>query len=231
MDYRENVVDGLKKETRLRVWVAIFYPESTKPDWEKIWSDNYIKAAVSPVHDRDIYDEDEEEHKAGEFKKAHRHVVFQFSGSKSFNQVWDILKLIALDTAHCPPPQIPHGDICQCVQYLVHYNHKNKAPYLRSDIVSINGFDTDRYFRLNSEQEDELFTALRQYIIDNNVYEYWDLFQCLGISRYRATIYDELYRYARSHTILITALLKSRKFYSVNKARDRIESEIKERWS
>lgn len=231
MEFRENVIDGLKKETRLRVWVAIFYPESIKLDWEKIWSDNYIKAAVSPVHDRDIYDSDAEDHKAGDFKKAHRHVVFQFSGSKSFNQVWDILKLIALDPAHCPPPQIPHGDICQCVQYLVHYNHKDKAQYLRSDIVSINGFDTDRYFRLNSEQEDQLFTALRQYIIDNNIYEYWDLFQCLDISRFRATIYDELYRYSRNHTILITALLKSRKYYSENSARDRINDDIKERWN
>lgn len=229
MEYRETV-DALKKDSRLRVWVAIFYPESTKPDWEKIWSDAFVKCSVSPVHDRDIWEEDGEDHKAGDFKKPHRHVVFQFSGSKSFNQVWDILKMIALDPNHCPPPKIPYGDISQAVQYHVHYNDKSKAQYLRSDIVSINGFDVDRYFRLNSEQEDQLFSALLDYITDNNIKEYWDLFQCLGISRFRGTIYDELYRYVRNHTILVNSLLKSRKYYTEEQYQQRKNKELKERF-
>lgn len=213
-----GVIQEVKKDKRLRVWVAIFYPESTKPEWEKIWADNFICAAVSPVHDRDIYDIDSEDHAAGEFKKPHRHVVFRFDGSKSFTQVWDILRLIAVDPEHCPPPQIPHGDIQACTQYLVHYNNKDKAQYLRSDIISINGFDVNRYFRLNSEQEDLLFTELIRYIETNCIFEYWDLFKKLNFSSKRDVIYEELFRYSRQHTILVTALLSSRRnMYKTNK--------------
>lgn len=210
-DHMPDQLEEVKKETRLRVWIAEFYPESTKPDWEKIWSDNFICAAVSPVHDRDVWEDDTEDHACGELKKAHRHVVFRFSGSKSFMQVWEILKLISLNDK-CPPPQIPHGDITACVQYLVHYNHKNKAQYLISDIISLNGFDYQRYFKLNFEQEGLLFDALMDFIDNNKIIEYWVLMKLLRDKQHESVTYEEMYRYSRSHTILLSALVKSRKY-------------------
>lgn len=219
---------NLKKETRLRVWCAIFYPESSRPDWRKIWEDNFICAAVSPLHDRDVYEEDDEDdedesghgHVAGELKKPHYHVVFRFSGPKSFNQVWDILDMIYDPPAELKdkvssrsrPPQRPRGDIDKAVQYLVHYNHKNKAQYLQSDIIPINGFDVARYFRLNTEQEDNLVRVLGDFISNNNIFEYWDLlFIKLPQLLDKDPVYEELWRYSRSHTIMINSLLASRR--------------------
>lgn len=247
-----EVVSDLKNDARLRVWCGLFYEESTKKDWAKIWSENFVVACVSPLHDRDIYDSDEEDefggHKAGDFKKAHRHVVFRFSGSKSFRQVWDILQLISLPPEEriglnpeqieriknrkytCPPPQIPHGDIRAAVRYETHIDHKDKAQYLRSDIIAINGFDFEPYFRLNQEQEDIVFEALMDYISDNNITEYWDLLCCLRFSRFKASIYDDLFRFARTHTIVVKEMVKSRRFMGAEKIQLRHQSEIKERW-
>ena len=251
-DRGKEVVSEVQRETRLRVWCAIFYDESTRPDWAKIWADNFVVASVSPVHDRDVWDiEFDDEwghHEVGMYKKPHRHVVFRFSGSKSFYQVWDILQLISLPPEErkglnseqieriknrkytCPPPEIPKGDIQAAVQYHVHWNDKDKAQYLRSDIININGFDSERYFRLNAEQEDIVFVALMDYISDNNIVEYWDLLCCLRFSRFKASIYDDLFRFARTHTIVVKEMVKSRRFMGAEKIQLRHQSEIKERW-
>lgn len=226
----QETLDQIRKDLRLRVWKAIIYEESTKPDWEKLLSDMCICCAVSPPHDRDVWDTDGEDedgnktHVAGELKKSHRHIVMKFSGSKSFTQVWDILREIALDREHCPPPKKP-GDIEKEVQYLIHLNNKDKARYLRSGIISINGFDVDRYFRLNSEQEEMLFDALMQYIINENILEYWPLLNRMRILSKKEEIYEEIFRYCRTHTILITAMLKSRRFTQRDEAKITVELE------
>lgn len=249
---QSDVVSDLKQDARLRVWCGLFYEESTKKDWVKIWSDNFVVASVSPLHDRDIYDTEGDDefggHKAGDYKKPHRHVVFRFSGSKSFRQVWDILQLISLPPDErsgltpeqteriksrrytCPPPQIPHGDIRAVVRYATHVDHKDKAQYLRSDIININGFDSESYFRLNQEQEDIVFDALMDYISDNDINEYWDLLNCLRFSRFRASIYDDLFRFVRTHTICVKEMVRSRRYMGAEKIQIRHQSEIRERW-
>lgn len=192
----KDVVSNIERETRLRVWCGLFYEESTKKDWAKIWSDSFVICSVSPLHDRDVWDKEFDDewghHDIGDPKKPHRHVVFRFSGSKSFFQVWDILQLISLPVDErkglspeqieriknkkytCPRPEIPR-DIQGAVQYHIHRNDKDKAQYLQSDIIDINGFDSERYFRLNQEQEDIVFEALMDYISDNDITEYYDL--------------------------------------------------------
>lgn len=203
------------KTTNIRVWCGLFYPESTKPNWEQLLSDALIPCAVSPLHDKDVYENDEVDadgtikHRAGEFKKPHRHIVFQFGGPKSFKQVWDILRLIAVDPEHCPPPERPYTDIKHCVRYLTHYDHKNKAQYLRSDIVTITGFDAERYFRLNSEEETIVFDNIMDMIEAIQIGEYWDLMKRLRLLKTQKPIYEEMYIYARSHTIVLTSLLRS----------------------
>lgn len=251
---RENeVVSNLETDARLRIWCGIIYEEILRPDWVKIWSEAYVICSVSPLHDRDIFDSDKDDfwgsHKQGDLKKPHRHVVFRFSGSKSFRQVWDILQMVTLPleerpnitakqiekfkarTYTCPPPELPKGDIRAAVRYHIHKDHPDKAQYLKSDIISINGFDIEPYFRLNAEQEQIVFECLMDYITDNNITEYWDLLCCLRFSRFKASIYDELFNYSRTHTIVVKEMVRSRRFMGAEKIQLRHQSEIKERWS
>lgn len=212
--------EAKKEELRLRVWLAMVYEDSAKDNWQQILSDELlVKAAISPLHDRDVFDSDYEEdelgysHKAGDPKKPHYHVVFQFAGKKSYKQVDEIMDLITKEGCKHLHPKVPHGTCEEAVQYLIHKNHKNKAQYLKSGIVSLNGFDVERYFRLNEEQENELFCALRDYISENNIYNYWQLFEFLAVSMHRSALYEEMWTFCRKHTILVRNLLLDRAAY------------------
>ena len=207
-----------KGDARLKTWCALVYPESIKDDWIKMLSDNMIPCSISPVHDKDIFDEDiyasDGEtlvHKKGEQKKPHHHIVFSFSGTKSFSQVWDILKMISKDPAHCPPPQIPKGDTKSAVRYHTHVDHPDKAQYSEYSVIYLNGVDHAKYFRQNEEQEDALFCALVDYIEDKNITELYYLILCLKQSRDDDYIYDDMFRYVRKHTILVNSYISSRR--------------------
>lgn len=210
MDEINQSIEKVKRETRLRVWAGIFYPESTKPDWQKILQDNMIPAAISPLHDNDLYTDGD---KKGQKKKPHYHIVFRFSSVKSYSQVWDILKLMALDPAHCPPPERPYSDIDRLCQYLVHRNDPDKAQYSTQDIVCTGGFDVARYFRLHGESERLAFEALMSFIKDRNIVEYWILMEILIALSPDDPGIEDMFQYAATHTIQIVHLLSSRRNY------------------
>lgn len=208
-----SATDKVKRETRLRVWAGIFYPESTKSDWQRILQENMIPAAISPLHDRDKYIDGDNK---GELKKPHYHIVFRFSSVKSYSQVWDILKLIAVDPAHCPPPERPYSDIDRLCQYLVHRNDPDKAQYSTNDITTTGGFDVNRYFRLTGEVERQVFESVFSFIDDRNINEYWVLLQILIAMAPDDPGAVDMLQYTRSHTIQIVAMLNSRRNYLKN---------------
>lgn len=206
--YEKNKIESVekvKKETRLRVWAGIFYPDSTKPDWQRILNDNMIPAAISPLHDKDKYIDGPD---AGMFKKPHYHIVFRFSSVKSFIQVWEILKLISVD-GKCPPPERPYSDIDRLCQYLIHRNDPDKAQYAMSDIVTTGGFDIQRYFRLQGEAEEQAFFSLYDWIHDHNIIELWDLFGSLRAAANDDLAAEEILYFARTRTFITKSLVDS----------------------
>lgn len=206
------IPEELKLDARLRVWIAIHYPCSLVDDWQKRL-ENALICCCYCLHDRDVYEYDDPDRGKvkGELKDPHIHFVFRFSGSKSYKQVYNILKSITKEGCHCPPPEKPHSDVDHCVRYLVHFDHKEKAQYARSSIISLNGFDIDRYFRLNSEQTFELFRDLRKYILQRNINNYWSLFAALEMDFFKDPEFEELYRYCIQYTFRVNSLLKARK--------------------
>lgn len=79
---------------RGRVFAAILWQESAPENWRQIVQDMHVCCAVSPLHDRDVYDEDGEpdeagnpSHKEGDPKKPHWHLMWMFDGKKSVKQV------------------------------------------------------------------------------------------------------------------------------------------------
>lgn len=114
-----------KEKYRSRVHCLLLYPED-KTHFQAIEKirQSYDYALI--MHDRDYFTADDEkanpEHKEGQFKKAHYHVVLRFQQA-----VWS--------SAICKDLGIEHNyiEICKkfdsALQYLIHFNDSNKAEY------------------------------------------------------------------------------------------------------
>lgn len=83
------------------------------------------------LHDRDIWSADDEienpDHKAGEQKKAHWHIVLRFS-----NQCWNtaVCSRFGIEDRFCKK-----ADSCdEALEYLIHKNHPDKFQYHVDDV-------------------------------------------------------------------------------------------------
>lgn len=82
-------------------------------------------------HDKDTWTEADEkknpEHKQGELKKEHFHIVLRTS-----NATWNtaLCKELGIDEKFCEQAK----NIDNALQYLVHYNDKDKAPYTMDEV-------------------------------------------------------------------------------------------------
>ncbi|MFW7433984.1 Rep family protein [Vagococcus carniphilus] len=76
---------------RGRNWGIVVYPESLPENWKDIIRQEPI--AVSPLHDKDVNPD-------GEKKKSHYHLVLNYKGNKSFEQIDEIARSL-----RAPAPQ------------------------------------------------------------------------------------------------------------------------------
>lgn len=114
-----------KEKYRARVHMLMLYPdnESHLEAIDKI-TKSYDYAGVK--HDRDRWTEEDEKkdpkHKQGELKKEHYHFVLRTS-----NATWNtaLCKELGIEERFCE--QVKKFD--SALQYLLHYNDKDKAPY------------------------------------------------------------------------------------------------------
>lgn len=205
-----------------RVWCAEVYPESIKEDWIKILDHELIPCSISPVHNRDVFEEDVYDkegnlkHAAGELKKPHYHLVMQFSGKRTFESVWDMLKLVAKDGKSTPRPE-PARDVKSAVRYHTHIDHPEKAQYSEFDVTYLNGVEHSKYFKMNEQQEDDLVRKLMRYIRDNDINDYWILLESLMDAPDDDFNAYDLFTYARKHTILFNSMISSRRNYNIAK--------------
>lgn len=226
-DYRPiDEQDNKRQDAAKRVWNAMIYPESARPDWLQLIEEAGIRCAVSPLHDRDRFTqrdidnyEGDEKPEVGDLKKPHYHIVLSYTGKRRFSDVWDFIKTLYKDPATAPIPKLPRGDIRGAVRYLVHMDNKDKAQYSREDVKAICGFDVGLYFKLSEEEEDEVFDAIMQYVIDHGIVEYWDILFHLKLLKGRTNLYAEMYRYCRKHPNVIASMIKSRRYGYTNDKR------------
>lgn len=128
-----------------------------------------IDFAVSPLHDKDkwsVLDEKENpEHKAGEHKKEHYHVVLKFPSVKTVDQVQEILA-----DFHQPKVQVCNS-VGKYIQYFIHKNDPKKYQYNREDIESY-GIDIGEYLdavQLSKAEEHEAFQAIKDFMRKNEI--------------------------------------------------------------
>lgn len=154
-----------------------------------------LQCAVSPLHDRDLNAD-------GEPKKPHYHVILCYAGPTSYN----VVKALTNGKLGQTVPQ-PLEQIRGYYRYLTHDDNPEKAQYAKSDIVSVNGFDIRDFVELTKSEVDKIIGEIQSFIRENNILEYCDLLDIL----HDGDGLQDWYSVAISHTLLLTAYLRSRR--------------------
>lgn len=106
-----------------RKYVAVLYPEDPTHTaaMDKLLSGGYDYAAI--LHDSDVYEEDGKDHKKGDLKKPHWHVVIRFSP----NALWNTA--VAKDLGIEPNYLEKCRNLNRSLLYLVHRDNPEKFQY------------------------------------------------------------------------------------------------------
>lgn len=208
-------------EKRTRNWTFVFYPESTKEDWQDILGEKGLQICVSPLHDKDVYTKDvyytkdEGEHKvgelkhtAGELKKPHYHAVIVFDSVKSREQVQEIAQMIAKEGTTAPAVQYCMN-LRGSMRYLAHIDNPDKAQYEQSEIQCIGGIDWAYYAMSQADIEFDIrsrISAVLNLCAENKIGSFSSLVDCV-LERS-----PELFEVVRKNAYFFGQYLK-RKFY------------------
>lgn len=198
-----------------RLWKFLLYPESMKPNAFDILEASRFKIAISPLHCFDTWSHDDEEvingdHSEGEIKKPHYHIVLYSDSTKSYTQMLELAKSLALDPEHPVYPK-RGGDLRQAIRYLTHEDHRtSKYHYNPSEVTLLNGFDVSRFYLDTAEEDDFICQTIEDIIEDKHIIEYYSLIRCLrSVDDIRNIPAVEFYRYARKHTIYFNSYITS----------------------
>lgn len=151
-------------DDRTRVWTFCIYPDSQPDNWLELLQETRALGAVSPLHDKDINAD-------GTRKKPHRHVILTFEGKKSYVQIKRISDLVN----GCFPVKVESTQ--GLIRYFAHLDNPEKAQYSKEDIITLNGFNIDKYFKPSISAVNEIMLQMQDFILDNGITEYADLFK------------------------------------------------------
>ena len=163
-------------DNRTPNWSCIVYEDSLSKDYLAKLEETCVEICISPWHDMDRWtasDEQENpEHKEGELKKKHKHVVIMYGkgNKKSIEQVKEDFGF--LNGTNFKKVKSVSG----MIQYLDHRFCKTKHHYDERDIVSLNGFDYDEVVNLPSDKQTRIvLREMRVFCRDNEIFDFCDL--------------------------------------------------------
>ena len=181
-------------KARTRNWTFVIYPESVVSNWRDVLDDEHIQWVESPVHDKDTNPE-------GEIKKAHIHILLMYDGVKSYNQILEITQKI-----NASVPQ-KCGSAKGLVRYMIHMDNPEKYQYSRADIIGHGGVDILDMLKPTSGSRYEMFKEMTEFILDNDIREYEELWIYAMQNRYD----DWFQLLADNGTFAINNFIKSRR--------------------
>lgn len=190
---------------RGRVFGFLLYPDSAPADWLDRLRDLHVPMAISPMHDKDVFpkdftDENGIEHKAGEIKKPHRHVLICFHGKKSLVQVYQMIQGTLGTTAVKFIKAL--DDARGSFRYLTHMDDADKAQYKSSEVILISGFDADGMMAPTKAETNAIRSEVLSWIRETECVDYSDLvFFCQDDE-------PDWLDYVAQHTIFLTAVIK-----------------------
>lgn len=215
-------------------WEIILYPDSRPDFWEDVIFDSCIPCCLSPLHNRDYYDDYDEFKakkkletesdpseierlkgiKSGVLKKPHHHLIVDYGtgANKTVQQVQNDL-IIPLNALKYP---LNITTIRGRVRYTVHMDHPKKAQYSLDDIKLYNNFQVKDFLDLSSADVDEIGLNVLQYITEFGFHDYYQLeIACRG--------WKPFHKYVVSHSILLNTLFSSSGIKNIQLRKD-IES-------
>lgn len=152
----ENCSNEIK---RSRYWSCKIYPDSMNLDYADIIKKMGVKCAVSPIHDRDVFNSGDN---VGQLKKPHYHLLFKFNSGYRLSDFAQIVDTIQGDT------HVTLVRDCNVYHdYLWHKNEIDKFIYDPNDIYYIN---SNRFDYVTSE-----FKEILNYMDDNKIMSFRQL--------------------------------------------------------
>lgn len=152
----------MSKDNRYRQWAFVVYPESATPNWKDVLDDTHVPWYESPLHDSD-------KNPTGEAKKAHWHVIIQFSGKKDYNAIKELT-----DSINATRPE-PVKEIKGYLRYFAHLDNPEKAQYDPNKIVPHNGADMSYLTTPTASERHKIINDMRRFCREKNVTEFSDL--------------------------------------------------------
>lgn len=158
----------------------IIYPESCSVEDFKLWLDTQgYNYRISPLHDKDVYDKDNEKlgHVKGTTKKAHYHVMIGWDSNPITKNA---LKKLAKESFPEISTQIEDcfdGEAME--RYHAHLDNPEKAQYNPEDAITSEYWDvtdyeskTERKKRVKKQESEESLLKLLKIVDDRNIVEY-----------------------------------------------------------
>ena len=192
---------------RTRNWATIIYPRQKPEDvtecpenWAEVLEQLGVKAAVSPLHDRDLKDDG-----SGEYKKPHRHVLLAFEGVKTRAQVKELVAKIGGISPE------PINSMYAQVRYLTHKDSKDKAQYSALDVLTFGGFEYKRYASTKEDEDREATERVGRIfeLMDKNGLQHFH-----QVAGYLMQEEPELFSVLRKNSYFFAQYIKSKKDFT-----------------
>ena len=208
---------------KARYFTFLIYPESIPADWEMKLELLGVPVAVSPLHDKDLSNLEDQK-----YKKAHYHVIYVARNPVTAESVRLKIKR-SLGEKSVALVQIVIQSLDNMYLYLTHESKdaiaKNKVKYSKKDIKLINNFDIDRYITLDVEDKDDMLNEVCDMIDEHDLANMRELRRFIKEhgSKYNLPSMKIINSVLRSHTGLIRlyfdAVYQERKYgrYNVDK--------------
>lgn len=179
--------------TKSRYWAFIYYPESPIKDYKTYLIEHGARAVISPWHDQDINELDDE------IKKKHKHIILCYESPTTESAVKDLIKEFK------SPIPIPQVNFKAAVKYLTHSNNPEKAQYKVDDIELV-GYDSlSDIFEITEEDIRRIWTDIKKRT-EEGILEYSDI-----CDFYLVGGYIQEFSYVVNHTIPVGKYLDSKR--------------------
>lgn len=197
---------SVKKDTRVRNYACVVYPESAPDNWLSILAEAKTAIFVSPLHDKDINPE-------GDLKKPHYHVLVAYEGKKSLEQFEEFRASFGG----------VGNEIVQSLRgyarYLCHLDNPEKHQYKTEDVRAFGGADYPAAIGLPTDKYKSI-REMMDFIRANNIKSYSDLLEYASECHY-----DWFRILCDSGTYVIKEFLKSRDWTYGEQVREQIKAD------
>lgn len=167
----------MSEKAKSRYFTFLLYPESIPEDWELKLESLGMPIAISPLHDKDRKEGNEQG-----LKKPHYHVIYVTPNPVTAHSVRMRVKRL-LGEQSVAMVQIVATSMENMYLYLTHESKdaiaKNKYVYDKAYIKHLNNFDIDRYIVLDEAEKKEIERVILNIIYDNrleNIFDFMDFY-------------------------------------------------------